>query len=80
MSGLPTAGTADPSQDFRRSGLLTRVGTSDRPNKKGSSDLAFWMLIRTVLNSWETWKIRLGEVSYWDKTTPIYIYKRIMAD
>jgi hypothetical protein len=67
-------GTPDPSWDFRRPGLLTRVGTSDRPNKKGCSDLDFWMSIRTVLNSWETWKIRLGEVSYWDKTTPsIYI-------
>jgi hypothetical protein len=57
------------------SGLSTRVGTCDRPNKKGCSDLAFWILIRTVLNSWETLKIRLEEVSYWDKTTPS-IYMR----
>jgi hypothetical protein len=90
-SGLPTAGTADPSWDswpmsglstyvgtsdgrdfwpesgllthvgtsdicrgFWRSGLLTRVGTSGRPNKKGCSDLTFWILIRTILNLWET--------------------------
>jgi hypothetical protein len=29
--------------------------------------ISFW--------TWETWKISLGEVSYWDKTTP-YIYTR----
>jgi hypothetical protein len=75
-SGLLTrVRTSDPCRDFRRSGLLTRVGTSGRPNKKGGSDLAFWMSIQTVLNSWETWKIRLGEVFYWDKTTPLYIWE-----
>jgi hypothetical protein len=56
------------------------VGTSGRPNKKAYSNLAFWITIRTVSNSWETWKIWLGEVFYWDKTTPLYIYERIMAD
>jgi hypothetical protein len=29
---------------------------------------------------WETLKISLGEDSYRDKTTPLYIYERIMAD
>jgi hypothetical protein len=35
-------------------GVLTQVGTSDRPNKKPCSDLTFWILIRTVLNLWKT--------------------------
>jgi hypothetical protein len=76
-SGLLTrVGTFDPCQNFRHmSGLPTRIGTSGRPNKKGCSDLAFWIPIRTVLNSWKTWKIRLGKVSYWDKTIPS-IYMR----
>jgi hypothetical protein len=51
LSGLPTVETADPSQDFRPMlGLPTRFGTSGRPNKKGCSDLAFWIPMRTVLN------------------------------
>jgi hypothetical protein len=55
-------------------GVLAKVGslpkvpvearTSGRPNLKPCSNLAFWILIRTILNSWETWKISLGEVSY----------------
>jgi hypothetical protein len=75
-SGLPTVRTSDPSRDFQpMSGLLTQVGISSRPNKKAYSDLAIWIPIRTILNSWETWKIRLGEVSNWDKTTPLYIWE-----
>jgi hypothetical protein len=68
------------------SGFLTYVRTADlsqdssRPNKKGCSDLAFWIPIQTILKSWKTWKIRLGEVSYWDKTIPLYIYEGIMDD
>jgi len=57
------------------SGVPTQVGTSNRPNKKPCSDLAFWIPIRTVPNSWENWKIRLGEVSYRNKTTP-FLYMR----
>ena len=77
--GYPYVRSSDKSQKFRLSGVPTQVGTSDIPNRKSCSDLAFWILIRTVPNLWETWKIRLGEVSYWDKTTPS-IYERIMVD
>ena len=73
--GYPYVGSSDKSQKFRLSGVPTQVGTSDIPNRKSCSDLTFWILIRTVLNSWETWKIRLREVSYWDKTTPLYIWE-----
>ena len=66
------------------SGVPTQVGTfdwtSDIPDRKSCLDLAFWIPIRTVPNSWETWEIRLGEVFYYDKTTPLYIYERIIAD
>ena len=82
--GYPYVGSSDKSQKFRLSGVPTRVGTSDWtsdiPDRKSCSDLAFWIPIRTVPNSWETWKIRFGEVSYLDKTTPLYIYERIMAN
>ena len=73
--GYPYIGSSDKSKKFRLSGVLTQVGTFDIPNRKSCSDLAFWIPIRTVPNSWETWKIRIGEVSYWDKTTPS-IYMR----
>jgi hypothetical protein len=66
-------------KEFRLSRVPTRVRTSDKPNKKPCSDLTFWILIWTIPNSWETWKIRLGEVFYWNKTTPS-IYERIMAN
>jgi hypothetical protein len=59
-----------PRREFRQRSEVPTVGSSDRPNKKLCSDLAFWISIRTVPNSWETWKIRLEEVFYWDKTTP----------
>jgi len=78
--GYPYVGSSNKSRKFLLSGVPTQVRTSDIPNRKSCSDLAFWIPIRTVPNSWETWKIRLGEVSYWDKTTPLYIYERIMAD
>jgi hypothetical protein len=55
--------------------LLAQAKTFGKPNKKGCMGLAYWIPIRTVLNSWETWKIRLEEISYWDKTTPS-IYMR----
>ena len=67
--------SARVSRVIPTSGVLTQVGTSDIPNRKSCSDLAFWIPIRTVPNSWKTWKIRLGEVFYWDKTTPS-IYMR----
>jgi hypothetical protein len=67
--------TSDPRRNFQLSGLPTQVGISSRPNKKACSDLVFWIPIRTVPNSWKNWKIRLREVSYWDKTTPS-IYMR----
>jgi hypothetical protein len=71
--------------DIPTSEVPTKVGSSetrkfDRPNKKPYSNLVFWISIRIISNSWETCKIRLGEVFYWDKTTPLYIYERIMAD
>ena len=82
--GYPYVRSSDKSQKFRLSGVPTQVGTSDWtsdiPDRKSCSDLAFWIPIRTVPNSWKTWKIRLGELFYWDKTTPLYIYERIMAD
>ena len=78
--GYPYVGSSDKSRKFRLSGVPTQVGTSDIPDRKSCSDLAFWIPIQIVPNSWETWKIRLREVSYWDKTTPLYIYERIMAD
>ena len=62
--GYPYVGSSDKSQKFRLSGVPTQVGTSDIPDRKSCSDLAFWIPIRTVLNSWEIWKIRSGEVSY----------------
>jgi hypothetical protein len=37
-------------------------------------EFTYWS--RTV----KTWGLRIGDVSYWDKTTPLYIYERIMAD
>jgi hypothetical protein len=74
-SGLLTVGIFDPSRDFWLSELPTQVRTSGRPNKKVCSDLAFWIPIQTVLNLWKTWKIRLREVSYWYKTTPLYIWE-----
>jgi hypothetical protein len=77
------AGTPGSSLNFQHAPepkLPARAGTSGKPNKKGCSGLTFWIPIRTVLNLWKTWKIRLGEVFYWDKTTPLYIYERIMAD
>ena len=68
--GVPTKVGSSDCREFRpKSGLPTQVRTSDIPNRKSCSDLAFWIPIQTVPNSWETWKIRLGEVSYWDKTT-----------
>jgi len=84
-SGVPIKVRSSDCREFRlESGLPTQVETSDWtsdiPDRKSYSDLAFWIPIRTIPNSWETWKIRLGEVSYWDKTTPLYIYERIMAD
>ena len=78
--GYPYVRSSDKSRKFRLSGVLTQVGTSDIPNRKSCSDLAFWIPIQTIPNSWKTWKIRLGELFYWDKTTPLYIYERIMAD
>jgi hypothetical protein len=73
-------GIFEPSQDFQpKSGLLTQVRTFGRPNKKACSDLAFWISIQTIPNSWKTWKIRLWKVSYRDKTTSS-IYERIMTD
>jgi len=79
-SGVPTkVGSSDCRQFRPKLGLPTQVRTSDWtsdiPDRKSYSDLAFWILIRTVPNSWETWKIRLVEVSYWDQTTPS-IYMR----
>ena len=62
--GNPHVGSSDKGRKFRLSGVLTQVGTSNGPNLKPCSDLAFWILIWTILNSWETWKISLGEVSY----------------
>ena len=65
VSGLPGS-LKKHAQEFGvipMLGVPTQVGTSDRPNKKPCSDLAFWIPIRTVLNSWKTWKISLGEVS-----------------
>jgi len=61
---------SDKGQKFRLSGVPTQVGTFGEPNLKPYSDLAFWIPIWTILNLWETWKISLGEVFYWDKTTP----------
>jgi hypothetical protein len=78
LSGLPTVGTSDIGRDFwPESRLPTQVETSGRPNKKAYSDLAFWILIWTVPNSWEPWKIRLGDVFYWDKTTPSKYHGRL---
>ena len=73
--GYPYVGSSDKSRKFRLPGVPTQVRTSDIPNRKSCSDLAFWIPIRTVPNSWETWKIRLEEVFYWDKTSPS-IYMR----
>ena len=78
--GYPYVGSSDKSRKFRLSGVPTQVGTSDIPDRKSYSDLAFWIPIQTVPDSWKIWKIRLGEVSYWDNTTPLSIYERIMAD
>jgi len=64
-------GSSDLRQEFRLTlGVLTNVGssnttsdsTSNRPDN--CSDLTFRIPIQTVPNSWESWKIRLGEVSY----------------
>ena len=79
-SGVLTKVGSSDCWEFRlKSGLPTQVGTSDStsdiPDRKSCSDLTFWIPIQTVPNSWETWKIRLGEVFYWDKTTPS-IYMR----
>ena len=52
--GYPYVGSSDKSRKFRLSGVPTQVGTSDIPNRKSCSDLAFWIPIRTVPNSWET--------------------------
>ena len=77
VSGLPGSlkKSARVSGVIPTSRVPTQVGTSDIPNRKSCSDLAFWIMIRTVPNSWATWKIRFGEVSYWDNTTPS-IYMR----
>ena len=65
------------------SGVLTYVGCPN-PSRELTRLPAHLITVRiwsrTVQNSWETWKIRLGEVFYSDKTTPLYIYERIMAD
>jgi hypothetical protein len=78
-SGLPAQAWTfgpHPSRNSRlKLELSAQARSSSKPNKKGCSGLTFWIPIWTVLNSWETWKIRLGEVSYWDKTTPS-IYMR----
>ena len=52
--GYPYVGSFDKSQKFRLSGVPTQVETSDIPDRKSCSDLAFWIPIRTVPNSWET--------------------------
>ena len=39
----------------------------------------FWSL-RIGPGVFKIWSLRIGNVSYWDKTTPLYIYERIMAD
>jgi hypothetical protein len=49
------------------------AGSTDGHEKDPIFDLALWIPIRTAPNSWETWKILLEMVSYWDKTTPFYI-------
>jgi hypothetical protein len=41
-------GNFDKGQKFWLSGVLTQVRTSDIPNKKPSSDLAFWIPIQTI--------------------------------
>jgi hypothetical protein len=72
--------------------VLTKVRSSDTRKfrrrselsadliKKLCSDLAFWIPIQIVPNLWETCKISLRGVFYWDKTTPLNIYERIIAD
>jgi hypothetical protein len=55
--------------------LPADVGTSGRPNKKICSDLTFWILIRTVSNSWETWKITLERFPTGIRPTPLYIWE-----
>ena len=51
-----------PRRKFRHPEVSAEVRTSGIPNKKPCSDLTFWIPIRTVPNSWETWKISLREV------------------
>ena len=62
-SGVLTKVRSSDCREFRlESGLPTQVGTSDWtsdwtsdiPDRKSCSDLAFWIPIRTVPNSWET--------------------------
>jgi hypothetical protein len=77
---IPTLGVQTKVGSSNPQKFLAEVRTFDIPNLKPCSDLAFWILIQTILNSWKTWKISLGVVSYWDKTTSLYIYERIMAD
>ena len=55
---LTKVGSSDCREFQLESGLPTQVGTSDWtsdiPDRKSCSDLAFWIPIRTVPNSWET--------------------------
>ena len=63
----------------------SEIGTTGRRDTCSESN--FWISNRLdpksvlgYLLTWETRRISLGVVSYWDKTTSLYKYERIMAD
>jgi hypothetical protein len=71
--GVPTlVGSSDPSEEFwRTSGVSTRLPADLITIWIWPSGFRFELF----QNRGKLEKIRFGEVSYWDKTTPLYIWE-----
>lgn len=58
--GHPHVGNSDRHRKFRHSEVSIGVKTLNWPNKRPYLDMAFWILIQTLPDSWETWKKHVG--------------------